>query len=283
MAAKGKTALLEGGTVALGAIISVLAGAIALTYGHLLEKTHPFSSFLLVQLGALLAFSAVYTLFNDYFVRRGFEKQVRDGINFVRLDQSIKDAGLSRWVDRFNGEDLRTAIGNSSSVLMLVLRSDHFFDASADELMMRIKRGDLRITILLPNPLNRSLMDLMSKKFSNLSGPEELARSIQRVLNVWLKGRIYDLLPDDRHNQLTVKLIDKYPLYSAYQFDQREFWYIPYHYRDNHQPTPVMIFGTGFERAAVYEDLQALIRESPVHNLAQDLEIPEGHFRDAAE
>jgi hypothetical protein len=273
-----RTALIDSYRTAISVSLSVVGGVLLLTFGYFTDKSHPFMSFILLQFGGLLVFSAGYTAFSDYFVRKNFEEQVRASIDFVRLDQSIKDAGLVRWVDRFNQGDLEASLGTSASVLMLVLRSDHFFDSAGDGLRDRMQRGELKLTVMLPNPRNRALMLLMAKKFSNLDGPEDLATSIQRVINVWLRSRIYARLSSDRQQQLTVKLIDKYPLYSAYQFDQRELWYIPYHHRDNHQPTPVLVFGRGFERAAVYQDISALLNESPPYDLSQELKIPDSYF-----
>jgi hypothetical protein len=262
---------------------SVAGGLLLLTLAYYTDKTSPFLSFMLLQFGGLLVFSAGYAAVSDRLVRKNFEELVRATINVVGLDQSIKNSGLVKWVDRFNQGDLEESLSNSSSLLMLVLRSDHFFDSAGDGLRARMQRGELKLLVMLPNPLNRALMLLMAKKFSNLDGPEDLARSIQKVINVWLRAKIYSKLAGGAQKNLTVKLMDKYPLYSAYQFDQRELWYIPYHYRDNHQPTPVLVFGSGFERAtAIYQDLEALKDESPVYDLSQDLKIPDGYFAGTA-
>ena len=86
-------------------------------------------------------------------------------------------------------------------------------------------------------------MALLSAKFSDYSDPRELAESIRRVVNVWLKQEMYGKLTSDAQMRLRVLLIDKYPLYSAYVFDQRELWYIPYHHRNNHQPIPTFVLG----------------------------------------
>jgi len=57
---------------------------------------------------------------------------------------------------------------------------------------------------------------------------------------------------------LTVRLSDKYPLYSAYLFDNIELWYIPYHYRKNWHPIPVFVYRRNISGLEVYKDLEDL-------------------------
>jgi hypothetical protein len=257
---------------------SILLGALLLVLAYNYDKVHPFASFLLLQLGGLLIFSAGYTALSDYFVRKNFENQVRTAIEFVRLDQSIKDSGLMKITQKFSQDELERSMRESSSVLMLVIRSDGFFSSSHEQLQQRMQLGNLRLTVMLPNPCNFELMALMSAKFSDLRDPRKLAETIQRVVNAWLKQEMYENLATERRSQLQVFLVDKYPLYSAYVFDQREFWYIPYHHRNNHQPLSTYVFGKGFDQTEVYKDLMALQKESKPHDLSQELIVP--HFPD---
>jgi hypothetical protein len=251
-----------------------LGGAILLVFAYFTDKAHPFASFLLLQLGGLLVFAAGYTALSDYFVRKNFEKQVRTAIDFVRLDQSIKDSELMRITQKFSPDELDKRMKESSSVLMLVLRSDGFFSASYEQLRRRIELGNLRLTVMLPNPCNLELMVLMSAKFSDYSDPQELAVSIRRVVNVWLRQEMHAKLTVEHRSQLEVLLIDKYPLYSAYVFDKRELWYIPYHHRSNHQALPTYVFGKDFDHTEVYKDIVALQAESKKHDLSQELVLP---------
>jgi hypothetical protein len=137
-----------------------------------------------------------------------------------------------------------------------------------------MQAGTLSLAVLLPNPCNIELMTLLSTKFSDYSDPEELAKSIQRVINVWLKQEMYDKLSVERRSQLQVFLIDKYPLYSAYRFDRRELWYIPYHHRNNHQPLPTYVFGKEFDRTEVNKDLVALQAEAKRQDLSRNSVLP---------
>jgi hypothetical protein len=256
------------------AILSILGGVLLLVVAYFTQKAHPFASFLLLQLGGLLIFSAGYTALSDYFVRKNFEKQVRTAIDLVRLDQSIEDSGLMRITQKFSQDELERSMRESSSVLMLVIRSDGFFGSSYEQLQQRVQLGNLKLTVMLPNPCNFELMVLMSAKFSDLGDPKKLAETIQRVINVWLKQEMYEKLTAERRSQLQVLLVDKYPLYSAYIFDQREFWYIPYHHRNNHQPLSTYVFGKGFDQTEVHKDLMALQKESRHHDLTRELILP---------
>jgi hypothetical protein len=252
----------------------VLLGVLLLLWGYFTEENHKFASFVLEQFGALLVFSAGYSALSDYFVRKNFESQVREAIDFVRLDQSIKDAGLTRIRAEFNSSELDNSMRESSTVLMLVLRSDGFFSANANELRSRMQDKRLSLAVMLPNPRNPDLMTLMSAKFSDYHTPAELAQSIQRVINVWLRQEICAKLTPECRPQIQLYLVNKYPLYSAYVFDQREMWYIPYQYRDNHQPIPTFVLGKAFPRTEVYKDLEALKAESTQWDLSQELVLP---------
>src|ERR1700730_16310411 len=90
--------------------LSILGGVLLLVFAYYTGKVYPFASFLLLQLGGLLIFAAGYTALSDYFVRKNFEKQVRTAIDFVRLDQSIKDSELMRIRHKFSPEEMETGL-----------------------------------------------------------------------------------------------------------------------------------------------------------------------------
>src|SRR5579859_4380181 len=82
--------------IALGCLIAAI---VLLGIGYITDPAHsthpyPFASFLLQQAGALALFSGFYTFISDYFVRKNFVKQVRTAVDFVQLDQSIKNFGI---------------------------------------------------------------------------------------------------------------------------------------------------------------------------------------------
>jgi hypothetical protein len=254
-------------------------GVVCLIFGYFTDPAHtnkpyPFVSFLLQQIGAIALFTGVYTSISDYFVRKNFEKQIGEAIDFVRLDQSIRDFGLSQVRPKFSWDDTKERIRQSSSVRMIVLRSNTFFEGNYEKLLDRLHDGSLLLTVVFPNPNNFALISLLARKFTNLSRPEQLAESIVSVINVWLKRQIYDLLPPERRAGLRVLLVDKYPLYSAYLFDQGEFWYVPYHYRNDHQDLPVFVFREEFDQSEIYRDFASLLAQATQHDLRADLLIP---------
>jgi hypothetical protein len=148
----------------------------------------------------------------------------------------------------------------------VITRSGHFFSGNYDKLAARIEKG-FSFTVVLPNPKNPELMQLLYKKFTDANTPDELAVSIAKVINHWLKGKIFDALGREAKPRLKVYLSDKYPLYSAYTFDQRELWYIPYQYREDTQTIPVFVMRESFEGTEIYKDLKALIEKSKLHDL----------------
>jgi hypothetical protein len=274
MANEAVPSLIDKYRTSLIVVVSVLVGVVLLVFAYFTDQKQPFVSFLLLQFGGLLIFSAGYAALSDYFVRKNFERQVHDAIDFVRLDQSIKDAGLRRISAEFNNSELVNSIMESSSVLMLVLRSDGFFTGNYDQLMERLRDKRLNLAVMLPDPRNQSLMTLMSAKFSDYSKAADLAESIKRVINVWLIQEMYGKLAPQCRSQIQLYLVSKYPLYSAYVFDHREMWYIPYHHRSNHQRIPTFVFGKTFESTEVYKDLEALRAESLAWDLSQELVLP---------
>src|SRR2546427_8241331 len=124
---------------------------------------------------------------------------------------------------------------------MLVMRNDKFFNANHEEFRARIAAGQLAPEVMLPNPQNAGLMALMATKYSDLPDAQSLGRSIANTANTWLREQVWAKCAPQQA-RFTLRLIDKYPLYSAYLFDNREMWYIPYHHRQNWHPIPVFIY-----------------------------------------
>ena len=189
-----KFSIIDRYRTALIVILSILIGTLLLVFGHYTESSRPLLSFLLLQFGALLIFGAGYTALNDWFIRKNFEHQVRTAIDFVRLDQSIKSFGLSRVDRAFSVDRFHENLQASSVIVMLVLRSNTYFQQHYQELRERIARGQLTLTVILPNPGKIELMRLLSDKFSDLRGnPAGLAKTIADVVNVWLRQQMSNL------------------------------------------------------------------------------------------
>jgi hypothetical protein len=265
--------------------VFVLSGFVLLVFAYSTDKDHsthprPFLSFIALQVGALLIFGAGYSALSDYLLKGNFERLVLSGVDRVRLDQTIKEFGLTEVLSKFSPEHLDTMIRQSSNVQMLVLRSNSFFGSHYQELISRLNAGDLTLTIALPDPRNYELMSLMSAKFTDDNTPEKLSQSILDVIDVWLKGKIYQGLNQGARDRLKVLLVQKYPLYSAYRFDRKELWYIPYHHRNDHQQLAVFVFRRDFQTTEVYKDLSALLDESTNHDLSSDITLPHEFYGD---
>jgi hypothetical protein len=245
----------------------VVVGVLLIVVGYFTDKEHPFASFLALQFGGLFIFGAGYSALSDYLVKKNFERLVQEKMDWVRLDESIKIFGLTEVQQRFSSDGLTGRMDKSSSMLMVILRSSGFFEANYENLVSRIEAGNFSLTVVLPNPRNPELMKLLYRKFTDIKDPDRLADSIAAVIDHWLKEKIYEALGKEARARVKVYLTDKYPLYSAYTFDQRELWYIPYHYREDTQPIPVFVFGENFKSTEVYKDLKALIAKSTPHDL----------------
>jgi len=242
--------------------VSILIGILLLVVGYFTDPSHssnphPFLSFLTLQIGALLIFGAGYSFISDYFQRKNFVQLVWEVVN---LDETIHESGLAQVQRKFSSEALYAFTEQCSSITMIVLRSNTFFAARYSQLRSRLDspKGDFALQIVLPNPGNLELMTLMSAKFTDFNTPQKLAASIADVVNLWLKGSIYDKLKVERRSRLKVLFIDKYPLYSAYLFDGKEFWYIPYHFRNDHRDIPTFVFRDDFQSTEIYQDFRSI-------------------------
>jgi hypothetical protein len=249
-------------------IIFVLVGIALLIWGYFLDKSHPFISFLMLQIGALLIFGAGYTAISDYVLRQNFYQIIRENVDIVKLDSTIKAFGLMEIQSSFSSDKLRAEVADSCSVRMLVLRSNTFITSSYDAIRERMLTSSFSLSLILPNPHKMDLMTLLAPKFSDDNTAEKLSEKIQTVVRI-LKQEIHDKLKDEQRSQLKVYYVDKYPLYSAYEFDQRQFWYIPYHHRKDKQQLAVFVFGQPFNNVPVYMDFEALIQEANLYDFSK--------------
>jgi hypothetical protein len=248
-------------------ITAILVGILVLTFGYFWSEEHaahyhPFGSFLAINIGGLLVFTAGYTLLSEFWLKRDFARQMSSSIDAkiqtMQLHQSIEDSGISEVFQKFNDDLLLRRLTSASSVKMLVMRNDTFFRANHEELKARIVASSLRLEVMLPDPRNATLMAALSIRYSDLQGPQKLGDSIAASINTWLREQIWNKCTADQQRLLTVRLSDKYPLYSAYLFDNIELWYIPYHYRKNWHPIPVFVYRRNISGLEVYKDLEEL-------------------------
>jgi hypothetical protein len=257
------------------AIIAVLLGIFGIVLSYFLIKLlHPLIGYLALNLGGLLAFSAAYTLLSEFLLRRDFAKEMSNSIDekleSVKLHESIVRSGLSEIFESFTDEILLQRLMDAGKVKMMVLRSNSFFRKNNRILKEKISKG-LKLEILLPNTRNPELMALLAKKFTdNNHDPHDLANSIADCVNNWLRSRIWDGLAADAKTRLIIYLGDNYPVYSAYVFDEKELWYIPYQHRKDWQPIPVFVFKDNIQDLELFKDIDDSFKEQ-AYNLQEPL------------
>jgi hypothetical protein len=219
------------------AALAVAIGLIFLTLGYFWGKPgvdqRPFCSFLAINLGGLFVFTASYTFFSEHWLKEDFARTLSSSIDeklrTIRLHQSITDSGLSEVFEHFNSEELLRRIESASEVSMIVMRSSSFFRANHANLRERLAAGTLRLQVCLPDPRAHDLMDLLCRRYSDHPTATALAHSLLQCVNVWLREQIWAKLTSaEERGRLIVRLHASCPLYSAYLFDNRELWYIPY-------------------------------------------------------
>jgi hypothetical protein len=254
-------------------VIAILIGIIVLILGYFWSDEHsshyyPFASFLALNLGGLLIFSAGYTLLTEFQLKRDFARDMSASIDeklrTVELNRTIIDSGLTEILQRFSDELLSKRIAEAATVKMLVMRNDTFFRANHEELRARIAGGQFNLEVALPNPRNAALMTILSTKYSDLPDANRLGQSIADSANTWLREQIWRKCDAQQRDRFRLRLSDTYPLYSAYLFDDKELWYIPYHQRKNWHPIPVFIYRTNVKTLELYKDLQEVFGTTPV-------------------
>jgi len=254
-------------------VIAILLGVAVLILGYFWSDQHsshyyPFASFLALNLGGLLIFSAGYTLLTEFQLKRDFAREMSASIDeklrTVQLNRTIIDSGIAEILLRFNDELLSRRIAEASGVKMLVMRNDTFFRENHEELRTRIASGQLSLEVVLPNPRNGNLMALLSAKYSDLPDANRLGHSIAESANTWLREQIWQRCDPRPTDRFRLRLMETYPLYSAYLFDDKELWYIPYHHRQNWHPIPVFIYRGNIKTLELYKDLQEVFRTNPL-------------------
>jgi len=162
----------------------------------------------------------------------------------------------------FSDDQMLERLKSSTSVRMLVMRSESFFRKQAASLLLWMEQRRLRVEVLLPDPNNKVLMEQLQTVY-NIDALA-LGTSIVRVVNL-LRDQIYNKLTDQR--LLSISFHQCYPVYSAYLFDEQELWYFPYHYRANApDKAPIFIYPHATE-LSVYKDFKSM--PSQLVNLAQ--------------
>jgi len=196
---------------------------------------------------------------------------IQDELRVAQLHQSITSSGLIEVFDKYSDERAFKAMQSAAQVRIVIMRGNAFFRDYHRDLRERILSG-MTLEILFPNPKNSDLMKILSQRYSDLNA-QTLASSIATTLNTWIIEKIYKELPEEKKPAIRVYLIDMYPLYSAYLFDQKTLWYIPYHYRKDRQKIPVFIYSGQLNNLEIYKDVIALSEGKTAHDFSSPLSL----------
>ncbi len=257
-------------------MFSFLAGVLCLVQVYewsTPQQQHPIGTYILTSLGNLLIFTTAYAFINDHFIHRKHIQEIEASLRRVTLDESIQRSGLTEIRARFTDSEAFSAMQRATTVSMLIMRGSSFFRDYHEGLKKCLQAGHLSLHILLPDPNNSELMRLMASKQSDVKDYKEAAQKIANSVNTWIVQKIFAELPvAERKTRLRVSLIDRYPLYSAYLFDNREFWYLPYHYRKDWRPIPLFVYRERLEKLEIYNDFEQLVTDGSTKSC--DLEQP---------
>ena len=260
-------------------IICILAGLMLILVGFFVSDPassyhNKFLSYLCTNLGGLLVFGASYTLISEAFLRREFAKEMRraidDRFRQSRINHTIIDSGLVKILPSFSHYELHDRVERAQSVRMIVIKNYIYFREYREPLRERIREGQLNLEVLMPDPRDRDGVAVTARRYEEFNGVG-LAASIAGCVDVWLKERIFDELPDDSKGRLSLHLSRQNPLYSAYLFDREELWYIPYHCRMGRHAIPVFVYRGIDESLPIYRDVLDLFRTATKHDLAVPL------------
>lgn len=153
----------------------------------------------------------------------------------------------------FSNDEMLKRLSRSTSVRMLVMRSEGFFLGQASSLREWIEKRGLTVDVLLPDPNNAVLMEQLCTIYKE--DARGLASSIAKVVNI-LRNEIHLQISD--RSRLSVSFHQSYPVYSAYLFDDEELWYFPYHYRPNSpDKAPVYVYPHSRE-LSICKDFKAI-------------------------
>lgn len=243
----------------------VLALAIILIiWGCFSNKSQPgnIGALLALNFGGIVCIGAAYTLISEFFLKRDFTRQLRASIDQrleqTSLNESIIKLGLNSIRENFELSQLWQRIEKANSILIVAMRDSSLFRMYYDKILHRIVNENAKFTIILLDPDGEVITSVV-RKFSDIE-EDELRTSIRNTKDTFIKGCIYDKLPEEKKGNLVLRLYDDVPVYSAYVFDEEELWYVPYHFRHDYRPIPVFILKDNeqLKGSQLYEDLNEL-------------------------
>ena len=219
---------------------------------------------------------ASYSLISEGHLKKDFARQMATSIDSrmvkIQLDSTILAAGLSKIIPSFSHHELHGRLEQSSTVKMVVMRNDTYFRDYRDAIRDRIQHSSLDLHVLMPDPRDRGLMAMLAKRY-DVYNADQLTASVQKSIQDWLQGAVYDRLTGGALDRLHLYFGHRVPFYSAYLFDSSELWYIPYHMRKGRQMIPVFVYRELQHEPPIYKDLIDLFDNSTEHPLGEPLSI----------
>jgi hypothetical protein len=262
-------------------IICIVVGVSLIVSGFFLSDTtskhhNSFLAYLATNLGGLLAFAASYTLISEAFLRRDFAKEMYGAIDeklrHAKNDQSIAHSGLFEIIPAFSSAALHERMKRAQTVKMIVVKNTAYFREYRDSIRDRISEGKLNLEVVIADPKDLGLINVIFRRYDEFSEGPQLSESICTCVNIWLKEKIFDGLPDNCKDKFLLYLSQHSLLYSAYLFDREELWYIPYHCRKGRQGIPVLVYRGVSDELPIYRDVLHVFQSAQRFDLANKLE-----------
>ena len=244
-----------------------------------IQSTYPnaFLAYLTTNLGGLMVFGASYTLISEGYLRRDFAREMSIAIERTlrgsQIDHSIAQSGLFQIVQPFSHQTLHERVVRAQTVKMIFVKNTMYFREYHESLRERIADGKLNLEVVIPAPNDLELMAVIVRRYDEFNSGHQLSESIVSSINVWLKGKIYDELPENSKEKLLLYLSNHNPLYSAYLFDREELWYVPYHCRMGRHGIPVLVYHNVSDELPVYRDILHIFQSSTRFDLANSLTL----------
>lgn len=232
-------------------IIAVLVGLILLGVSFFLfSSKNPWSQiagYIVANVGVLSLFASTYTLYSERVLRRDFiaevKASVRGEVAPICVTNEMLKTGFVGAHPCYSEDKLIERISSARRLTIVAMRHEGFFTSQAGKLRSLLLANQLELTVVLPDPRDKELIQGLTRRYTSPETPIQLAESIARVVNHWLLNKVVGGDKSIR-SRVHIYLHRRFPTYSAYVFDGQEIWYIPYHTRVDRQNIPVLVLNS---------------------------------------
>lgn len=211
-------------------------------------KGHPIRSSIYLALGTILIFSVAYTAYSECRLSKAIISDVEKLIDDkLPINLSIIHYGLNS-IEKFDKSKLLNRILSSHDCKYIVLYSLNFFKTNYEILEQFAQSHRLNIVITDPNHLNtiRSLEDSFEPR-----NQDEVKSHIEQS-----KRYVCQNICKNGLNKQNVKVyfVNRVLTYSAYIFDEKEFWLCPRQSTKSKKDGIVFVFKNNLENNFYYKD-----------------------------